>query len=286
MPCAVAIDEKTTVFGSKLISVYLSNHGTQYPGHSGLVVLFEGQHGQPIAILEASSITQIRTAAASGLATKYLAPSDDKKPLVCGILGAGVQAESHIEAMISVRKIEKVLIWNRTFDKAEALAKQTQAKYKIQAIALKSVKEVVTQSDILCTVTASKQPIVEGKWIKPGTHINAVGACTPMGRELDSETVKKSKLFTDSKVSLFAEAGDFLIPKKEGTITEDHFKGEVGDLVTGKIQGRTSPNDITLFKSLGIAVEDVVCAYDIYTQAKKSNVGTEINNFFGAHSNL
>jgi len=273
MPCGVELEGGKVVFGIKVLSLYFTNHGTDFDSHQGGVLLFDGDFGQPIAMVDASSVTKIRTAAASGLATSYLAISDQPKPLVCGIIGAGVQAESHIEAMVAVRKLSKILIWNRTHSKAVALAKATTEKFKIATEALESLKDVVSSSDIICTVTAATEPIINSQWLKPGVHINAVGACIPRFRELDSATVKRALLFTDRRESLLAEAGDFLFPKNEGLIDDSHVKGELSDLVVGKSKGRESVTDITIFKSLGIAVEDIVCAYEIYLKAKEHQEG-------------
>jgi len=244
-----------------------------HKNNQGGVMLFDGDHGQPIAMVDAASVTQIRTAAASGLATSYLALSDQTRPLICGILGAGVQAKSHIEAMLAVRKLSKILIWSRTHSKAVSLAKATTEKFKVTTEALESIKDVVSSSDIICTVTAATEPIINSQWLKPGVHINAVGACYPKFRELDSLTIKKALLFTDRRESLLQEAGDFLIPKSEGLIDDSHVMGELSDLVVGKSKGRESSMDITIFKSLGIAVEDIVCAYDIYLKAKELQEG-------------
>lgn len=263
----------------KVLSVFFSNIGTTYDSHQGIIPLFEGEHGQLISLVEAGSITKIRTAAASGLATRLLAISDLERPLVCGILGAGHQAESHIEAMIEVRKINKIIIWNRTFSKALKLAQETTEKFGIEAIATENIQEAVINCDIICTTTASKTPIIKYEWLKPGCHINAVGSSNPTSRELDSETISRCSLFTDRIESLINESGDFIIPFKSNLVTKEHIKGELGDLLTNKIHGRQNDQEITVFKSLGISIEDIVSAQYVYERAIKENRGIVIQNF-------
>eukprot|EP01129_Flabellula_baltica_P001572 TRINITY_DN11528_c0_g1_i1.p1 TRINITY_DN11528_c0_g1~~TRINITY_DN11528_c0_g1_i1.p1 ORF type:complete len:341 (-),score=71.25 TRINITY_DN11528_c0_g1_i1:189-1211(-) len=274
----VGREERDMYFGIKVLSVFMDNHHTEFDSHQGAISLFEGDHGQLVSLIEAGALTKIRTAAASGLATKYLARSNEEGPFVLGILGAGVQADSHIEAMLAVRDICKVIIWNRSFDKAQTLAESATLKYGVEVVATESIEEAVSSSDILCTTTGAREPIVKAEWIKPGCHINAVGACTPVSRELDSNTVLNASLFTDYRESLENEAGEYLIPLQEGVISADHLQGELSGVVTG-ITGRKSSTEVTLFKSLGIAMEDLVCSQYLYKKAESQNKGTTIPNF-------
>lgn len=256
--------------GIKVISAFSNNRQFDLPSHQGAVLLFESKNGQLLAIVDADEITAIRTAAVSGLATKLLSRDT---PSTLAILGSGVQAKQHIEAMLYVRKINAIKIWSRNHSHAEKLADDIKTKHTIDAIALKEPKETVIDADIICTATASPTPVVLGEWIKKGAHINAAGSCTPVTRELDTAAIVKSKLFTDKYESLYNESGDFLIPKKEGTIDDDHVKGELGEVITGKKTGRQTNDEITLFKSLGIAIEDIYAADHVYqTIIEKNNL--------------
>ena len=253
------------VMGIKVISVFHGNRDAGLPSHQGVVILFDAQHGLPLMIFDAAEITAIRTAAASAVATKLLARKDSK---ILAIIGSGEQAKRHIEAILLVRKIKQINIWNRSEKNAEQLAKKTFEQYKIPVAVKKNVEEAVKNADIICTVTSSREPVVMGDWITEGAHINAVGSSIAAARELDTAAVVKSKLFTDCYESLFNEAGDFLIPKKEGAVNDDHVKAEIGEVLLGKKKGRKNDEEITLFKSLGIAAEDIFSAEYIYQKIK------------------
>jgi alanine dehydrogenase len=250
------------ILGIKVITIFHANGALGLPSHQGVVILFDAKQGTPLLILDATEITAIRTAATSALATKLLARKDATH---LAILGTGEQAERHIQAISLVRSIDRITIWGRNNDHAETLAR----KFKNTQIA-PTAKEAVSDADIICTVTASREPILYGEWIPEGAHINAVGSCTPATRELDTAAVVHASLFTDRYESLFKEAGDFLIPKQEGAITEDHVKGELGEVLTGTKPGRENSEEITLFKSLGIAAEDLYAAWHIYQNMQKS----------------
>ena len=180
------------------------------------------------------------------------------------IIGSGLQAERHIEAMLLIRKIKKITLWSRNETNAKQLAEKVAVKNKIEIVIAKNPEDAVRDMDIICTATSSADPIVKGEWVSKGTHINAVGSSTPVARELDTSIILKSKLYTDCYESLFKEAGDFIIPKNEGAIDDTHAKGEIGELLLGKKEGRTSNDDITVFKSLGLAVEDIFAVNHIY----------------------
>jgi ornithine cyclodeaminase len=254
-------DTTTEVMGVKLISVFHSNRDKGYPSHQGVVVLFDANNGQPLMIFDASEITALRTAAASALATKLLSREDAE---ILSIIGSGEQAERHIESILLVRNITQISIWGRTEKNATSLANQVSRRYNISAIVNENAQEAVKDADIICTVTSSPQPVVSGDWIKKGAHINAVGSSTPGTRELDTNALVKSKLYTDCYESILNEAGDFLIPKKEGRITDDHIQGELGEVLLGAKKGRENKDEITLFKSLGIASEDIFSCWHIY----------------------
>ena len=244
------------ILGIKVITIFHGNGALGLPSHQGVVMLFDAKQGSPLLLLDAAEITAIRTAATSALATRLLARPDASH---LAILGTGEQAERHIQAISLVRTIDRITIWGRNNDHAQTLAR----KFKNTQIA-PTAKEAVADADIICTVTASREPILYGEWIPEGAHINAVGSCTPATRELDTAAVLRSRLFTDRYESLFHEAGEFLIPKKEGFLTETDIQGELGEVLTDTKQGRKNAGDITLFKSLGIAAEDLFSAHYIF----------------------
>jgi alanine dehydrogenase len=255
------------VLGIKVITVFHGNRDLGLPSHQGTVTLFDAANGKPLLIADAMEITSIRTAAASALATSLLSRKDSNR---LAIIGTGDQAERHIEALNLVRNISEVFLWGRNEDKAAGLARKLTARYKFTISAMKSVAETVHNADIICTVTSSSQPVLLGDWLQPGTHINAVGACTPNVRELDTEAIQMSSLFTDSYESLFNEAGDFLIPKKEGAIDESHARADLSELLCGSKTGRSCKEEITVFKSLGIAAEDIFSASYMYNKIKSA----------------
>ncbi|MBI1744098.1 ornithine cyclodeaminase family protein [Candidatus Acetothermia bacterium] len=259
--------------GLKVISIFPGNQNTEYDSHQGAVLLFEAKHGQLLSIMDASSVTAIRTAAVSGVATQLLA-RDDAADLV--ILGSGVQAQTHLEAMLLARKIKRVRVWSRSFANAQKFAERESQKHKIAVEPMKTAQEAVTNADIICTVTSSSQPVLFGEWIAPGAHINAVGSSTPNARELDTPAIVRATLFVDRRESTLNEAGDFLVPQNEGAIEDDHIRGELGGILLGHLKGRVSDQEITLFKSLGLAVEDIAATHYIYHKALEKKKGTWI----------
>ena len=254
-------DKTAEVMGIKLISVFHGNRDKGYPSHQGVVILFDANNGQPLMIFDASEITALRTAAASALATKLLSREDAG---LLSIIGSGEQAERHIESILLVRKIRQINIWSRNEKNAASLASKISDRFNIPVIVHKNAGEAVREGDIICTVTSSPQPVVSGDWINKGTHINAVGLSTPATRELDTKALLKSKLYADCYESILNEAGDFLIPKKEGAITDSHIRGDLGEVLLGTKKGREDKDEITLFKSLGIASEDIFSCWHIY----------------------
>ena len=262
------------MMGLKVISVFPGNHGTEYDSHIGAVMLFETKHGQLLAIVDASEITAIRTAAVSGVAIALPQLYDALSDLT--IMGSGVQAKSHLSAMLVARKIKRVRTWSRDADHAKAFAERESRRHDIEIEAIADAQQSVEGADIICTTTASPKPILHGAWLRAGVHINAVGSSISFTRELDTAAMVKSKLFVDRRESTLNEAGDFLIPKKEGAIDDNHIKGEIGEVLLGKVSGRNSSDEITLFKSLGLAVEDVASAHHAYTKALQRNVGQAV----------
>jgi len=259
--------------GAKIITVFPGNDATPYDSHIGVVLLFDAEHGKLLAIADASSITAIRTAAVSGLATRLLAREDAKE---LAILGAGVLAMPHLEAVRCVREIRRVRVWSRSGDRAKEFAARARKQFGVEVVVAASAREAVEGADVICTITAARTPVLEGAWLAPGAHVNAVGASLPSARELDTAAVVRSRLFVDRRESTMSEAGDFLIPRSEGAITDAHILGELGDLLAGSVKGRVNRDDITLFKSLGLAVEDVAALRYIHSQAIAAGVGTRV----------
>jgi ornithine cyclodeaminase len=257
--------------GVKVVSVFPGNHGTEYDSHQGTVLLFETEHGRLLAMMDATEITAIRTAATSGVATRLLARGEAND---LALLGSGVQAKSHLAAMLAVRDIQRVRVWSRNADHARHFAQAQAKKHGINVEVSGSVAEAVAGADIICTTTAAPEPILHGDWLEPGVHINAVGSSVAFARELDTGAMVKSRLYVDRRESTVNEAGDFLFPQKEGAIDESHIVGEIGEILMGKVAGRQTDSEITLFKSLGLAVEDVASAYYIYKKATVTGRGT------------
>ena len=251
-----------SLWSLKALTIVPGNSSRGLDSHQGFVALFDGESGEPRALMNAGGITAIRTAAVSGVATRLLAREDVR---TLAILGSGTQAVSHLEAMRAVREFERVVLWSasgRSLDGAESVA---------------TAEEAVRAADVLCTTTASAEPVVEREWLKPGVHINAVGSSIPTARELDSRTVADASLFVDRRESTLNEAGDFLIPLREGLIGADHIRAELGELLLGTAVGRSSDGEITLFKSLGLGVEDLAAGELVLQRAEAEDAGTVVS---------
>ena len=259
--------------GLKAVSVMPGNHGTEYDSHQGVVLLFEIDHGSLLAVVDGSSITAIRTAAVSAAATAALAREDARD---LAILGSGVQATTHLEAMHSVRRLRRVRVWSRDPAHARDFAERESKRSACSIDAVTSPRDAVEGADLICTTTASREPVLHGDWIAEGAHVNAVGSSFAAGRELDTRAVVRSRLYVDRRESALHEAGDFLIPRAEGAIGEDHIVGEIGEVLLGRVPGRRSADEITLFKSLGLAVEDLAAAHYVYVKALEAGAGTAI----------
>ncbi|MDP6052279.1 MAG: ornithine cyclodeaminase family protein, partial [Candidatus Latescibacteria bacterium] len=233
--------------GAKIVSVMPKNYGTKYDSHQGVVLLFENEHGGLLAMVDASEITAIRTAAVSAVATRLLARPDASD---LAIIGSGVQGASHLEAMLLARPIDRIRIWSKTGSRSQLFSEREGAKFTRHIEVMPSIEAAVDGADIICTTTMAPQPILKGDWLAPGVHINAVGSSIKSTRELDTAAVVKSRLFVDRRESTLNEAGDFLFPKAEGAINNDHIQGELGEILLGQIEGRKTVEEITLFKSL------------------------------------
>ena len=261
---------KQDIMGIKSVSVYPENANIGLESHQGSVTLFNALNGTPLAIMDAGQITAIRTAAVSGLATRILAKKNSK---ILAILGSGIQAKTHIEAMTTILNLEEIRVWSKNKKNAKKLVEEQRKKYAIPFRPFDTVNEAIYNADIICTTTAAVEPILQGNYLMQGVHINAVGSSVRNTRELDGFAIKLSKLYVDKIESTINESGDFLMAKQEGTIDDNHIIGTLGEILTKQKKGRNNVNDITLFKSLGLAVEDIATAFFIYDKYVKSNKG-------------
>jgi len=258
-------------FGLKAITVFPENPSHGKDAHQGAVTLFSRETGELLALMNASEITAIRTAAVSAVATRLLAREDAHE---LAIIGAGVQARSHLTALAGVRSIRRARVSARNFDHAQQLADEVQSNFAFPIEPVRSNEEAVRGADIIVTATSSLKPVINKEWISGGAHINAIGTHSPNSREIDSATMAATRIFVDRRESALNESGDYLLAAKEGVVTPESIVGEIGELLLGKISGRTSESEITLFKSLGLAVEDVACADYLYHKALAENFGT------------
>lgn len=250
-------------YGFKAVAIFAGNAERGLDTHQGAVCLLDPETGELAAVLDAAAVTAIRTAAVSGVATRLLARADARE---LAILGAGAQARTHLEAMRAVRPIERVRVWSRTPAHAQAFARA----HGVEAAA--SVEEAVHGADVVVTATAAAEPILRREWLAPGAHVNAVGYVGPGGRELDRATVAESRLYVDRRESAFAESGNVLL----AGVPPEHVVGELGELVLGVVPGRGSDDELTLFDSLGLAVEDVAAARFVVDRARDAGVGTTV----------
>jgi ornithine cyclodeaminase/alanine dehydrogenase-like protein (mu-crystallin family) len=261
-------------FGIKLVSLIPRNKPPQYSSHLGLVLLFEAEHGQPVALLDAAEITAIRTAAASGLATRLLAQEQAGD---LALLGAGEQARSHLEAMLSVRAVHRIRVWARDPAKAKLFAVAEGARHRISVETSATVREAVAGADIICTTTKAREPILQGDWLSPGVHLNVVGSSIAAAAEIDIPAVVKTRFFVDCRNSTVNEGGEYLRALRAGAITAEHILGEIGQVASGAKVGRCSPLDMTLYKSLGIAPQDLAAAHHVLAKARAAGVGQIID---------
>jgi ornithine cyclodeaminase/alanine dehydrogenase-like protein (mu-crystallin family) len=255
------------LYSLKTVAVFPDNPKRGLDAHQGTVTLFDGETGEVRVLMNASAITAIRTAAVSAVATRLLAREDAR---VLGILGAGVQARTHVEAMRAVRDFDEVRLYSPTAEHAQALAEEAGAQ------ALGSAEEVVRGADVVVTATNSVEPVVRREWLEPGAHVNVVGGRPPHMRELDVATIADSAFYVDRRESAEAEAWDYRDALESGAIGPDHIRGEIGEVLIGSAPGRSSPDELTVFRSLGLAVEDLAAAEYVVERARAGGVGTEV----------
>ena len=265
-------DTGPATFALKAVCVMPGNPARGLDAHQGVVTLFDGDTGQPTAILDASAITAIRTAAVTALATRELARAGARR---LAIIGAGVQAAAHLEALRRVRDFEAVRVFAPTAGHVRALIEAAGTDPPVEAAL--SAQEAVNRADVVVTVTSSREPVLRREWLAAGAHVNAVGASTPNAREIDVATVAAAALFADSRESLRHEAGEYRLAVEQGAISgEDHVRAELGEVLAGLRPGRTDDGELTLFRSLGLAVEDLAAAEVAVAAARRLGRGTEV----------
>jgi ornithine cyclodeaminase len=259
-------------FGVKLVSLRARNE-PPHSSHLGLVLLFESEHGCPVAILDAGEITAIRTAAASGLATRLLARPDAGD---LAILGAGEQARSHLEAMLAVRALHRIRVWARDPRKAEIFVETEGRRHGVAIEAIADVAAAVQGADIICTLTRADEPILLGDWISSGAHLNVVGSSVARAAEIDTAAVARSRFFVDCRNSTINEGGEYLRALRVGAITAAHIAAEIGEVANGTHPGRASADEVTLYKSLGVAPQDLASAHYVLDKARAASIGQKI----------
>lgn len=259
------------MFGLKAICVFPGNAAIGKDAHQGGVLLFSGETGELLAIGNASAITAIRTAAVSAVATRSLAREDANE---LGIIGAGIQAHSHLEAMACARPIRRARIASSRVDHARQFAAESQPRFPFPIEAAETPEAAIRGADLIVTATTSREPVIQREWVSPGAHINAIGTYSPAAREIDTATMATASLFVDRRESALNEAGDYLIAAKEGAIGPEHIRAELGEVLIGAQPGRTSAEEITVFKSLGLAIEDLAAAEHVYRKAQQQGVGS------------
>ncbi|MFT6412211.1 MAG: ornithine cyclodeaminase [Glaciecola sp.] len=265
---------KPASFGVKIVSKFPREARSPHGTHVGAVMIFDAEHGIPLAMLHGGELTAIRTAAASGLATRELAR---KNAETLTILGCGEEAQHHLKAMLAVRPLKKIIVWGRSVERAQAFVDAQNLPATVQIQVEADAETAVATADIICTVTSSTSPILKGEWLTPGTHVNLVGAALRTSAEADTEVVKRSRFYIDYRISAMAQAGELLNAIEQGAITQEHIIGEIGEVLAGQKPGRQSATDITVYKSLGVAAQDLAAASCALNNALKFNKGVSID---------
>jgi ornithine cyclodeaminase len=267
MPAYMA---QPAALGTKLVSVYHTNAERGLPSHLATIVLHDPETGALLAILDGRYITEARTAAVSAASAKHLARQDAR---VLAVLGSGVQARSHIDALTRVRPFSEIRVWGRHEGRVRALLQSIPNHVRSTLVAAPSAEAAADGADVIALVTASRDPVLTRAAVRAGAHICAVGACRPDQREMETALVRDARVFVDSRTGAIAEAGDLVIPIKEGAINASHIAGELGDVFGGRVPGRRDDAEITIFKSLGMAVEDVAAARLAFDRASERGLG-------------
>ena len=265
--------KKMGALGIKAVTVYKDNQAKfGLPVTLATIILMDGETGKTISVMDGGFLTAMRTGAVSGLATRYMAKENAR---VAGVLGTGVQARAQLWGMASAHKLDKAICFSMdTVENQQKFADDLAEQIGVPVSLVGSVQELIEGSEILALATTATTPIVDGDWVQPGTHINGIGSHAPGVRELDTKTVVKSKIICDNVKACLAEAGDLQIPIEEGSLNPSDIRGEIGDLVSGRKKGRESDSEITLFKSVGLSIQDISVAYHVYEKANSQGVGT------------
>ncbi len=263
-------------YGVKAVCVFADNRARGIDPHQGAVLVFSGETGELQAVVDASAVTAIRTPAVSALAARLLARQDAQD---MAVLGAGLQGRGHARAFALVRPLRRICVYDLVPERAAAFAREVQAELRLPVQAVESAEDAVRGADLVVTTTNSREPVLRGEWLDPGTHVCAVGASTPAERELDVEAVARASLFADRRESIENESADYLEAVRTGSIGPGHLRAELAELVGGAHPGRVAPDEITLFKSLGLAVEDLAAARHAYEAALTAGVGTWVRGF-------
>jgi len=270
MPAYLAADDQMAI---KIVSVFNDNPAQGLPLIHALVVVVDATTGRPAAVMDGTYLTALRTGAASGAATDLLAREETH---VVAVFGAGAQGRTQLEAVCAVRPIQEVWIHDVAPERAAAYAAEMSQRLSLPVRVAETPAEAVRQADVICTATTSTRPVFADADVRAGTHVNAIGAYTPQMQEIPAETVLRAKVVIDHRKASLAEAGDLLSPLRQGLMTEDHIYAELGEIAAGLKPGRTSPEEVTLFKSVGVAVQDVAAASAVLEAARRLGLGTEV----------
>jgi ornithine cyclodeaminase/alanine dehydrogenase-like protein (mu-crystallin family) len=260
-----------STFGLKCVAALPAATPGQ-PSHQGAVLIFEPRTGEPVALIEAGILTAIRTAAATASASRYLARSGAR---VLGLLGAGEQAHWHVPALLAVRRFERILVWSRNPERAAGFAHTTSTLYRAECVPVRDAADAAA-ADVVCTLTSASQPVLRGEWLREGAHVNLVGSSSIVPCEADEACVAKSRYFVDWEESARAQASEFRRALDAKVITEAHLLGEIGAVALGRIAGRRGESEITLYKSLGVIVQDLICGWHVYERALAEGVGQQV----------
>ncbi|HFQ93951.1 MAG TPA: ornithine cyclodeaminase family protein [Anaerolineae bacterium] len=259
--------------GIKVVTLFIANAQKGLPVVQGTFLLLHPQTGARLAVMDAGYLTAVRTGAISGVAAKYLAREEAH---VLTIFGAGVQARAQAEAVCLVRPIERVLVVDKNREAAEQFAAEMEEQLGVEMVVADDGRTAVEAADVIVTATTSHQPVFAGEWLRPGVHVNGIGSHHPTARELDTVTIQRAKIVVDSTAACLSEAGDLIMPIEENAITQADIHAQLGEIITGQEPGRESEAEITLFKSVGLAIQDVAVAQEVYKMAQAAGIGQEL----------
>ncbi len=265
--------ERPACFGIKVVNIMPANEGTPYSSHSGCMLLFDAEHGQPLAMLDAGVITARRTAAASALATDLLARQDAQ---VLALVGSGEQAAAHAEALCAVRNFQEIRVCFRDTARAPDFFAGLQLPDGVALAAFGDTRAALDGADVVCAVTSSPTPVIDEHMLAPGMHLNLVGACTRDRQEITTAALPRCRYFLDARASAWDQAGELCAGLEQGLISDSFPRGEIGEVLLGTLGGRRQHGDITVYRSLGVAAQDLVVAHYLYERAVQDNLGTEI----------